>query len=238
MNCIIVDDEPLARRAIEILIEETGGLNLLSKFNNAVSAKKFLKDHTVDLIFLDIQMPQVTGMEFARTITNDTLIIFTTAYTQYAIESYEIDAIDYLVKPIELTRFRKAVQKALTYHALLLGEKKDNIETIEEEYLFIKSDRRYFKVEYKNIIFIEGLKDYSIIQCDDQRLITKINLKNIFEELPVNSFFRVSKSYIINTKRINSFDNNSVYINNYEISIGASYRELFLDFFLKKRKKV
>lgn len=237
MNCIIVDDEPLARRAIEILIEETGQLKLLGTFNSASSATRFMKENKVDLIFLDIQMPQITGMEFARTISGETLIIFTTAYTEYAIESYEIDAIDYLVKPIELPRFQMAVNKALAYHALLLAEQKDSIETIEDEYLFIKSDRKYFKIEYQDILFIQGLKDYSIIQCKEERVITRMNLKNIFEELPKSLFYRISKSYIVNIKHIHSFDNNSVYVNQHEIAIGQGYREAFLESFLRKGKR-
>ena len=117
MNCIIIDDEPLAREAMEMLVEENKELCLLSMFNNAVSAARFMEEHSVDLIFLDIQMPGITGIEFAHTVSKRTLIIFTTAYTEYALDSYEVDAIDYLVKPIETERFQKAVQKALSYHS-------------------------------------------------------------------------------------------------------------------------
>ena len=120
MNCIIIDDEPLAREAMEMLVEENKELCLLSMFNNAVSAARFMEEHSVDLIFLDIQMPGITGIEFAHTVSKRTLIIFTTAYTEYALDSYEVDAIDYLVKPIETERFQKAVQKALSYHSLLM----------------------------------------------------------------------------------------------------------------------
>lgn len=118
MNCIIVDDEPLAREAVEMLINETGELTLAGSFNNATSATRFIGEHPVDLIFLDIRMPKVTGLEFARTIPKSTLVIFTTAYAEYAIDSYEVDAVDYLVKPIIPERFQKAVEKAKTYHAL------------------------------------------------------------------------------------------------------------------------
>lgn len=237
MNCIIVDDEPFARRAMELLIEENGQLNLVGTFNSALSAARFMEENKVDLAFLDIQMPNINGLDFARSISDHTLIVFATAYTEYAIESYDIDAIDYLVKPVETERFRKAVNKALSYHSLLLEEKKDNIETMEEDYLFIKSDRKYFKVEYNDILFIEGLKDYCILQCKQQKLITRMNLKTIFQELPAGSFFRISKSYIINTKYVHSFDNNSVYVQDHEIIIGNGYRESFMDTFLKKRKR-
>ncbi|NDV59614.1 LytTR family DNA-binding domain-containing protein [Bacteroides sp. 519] len=236
MNCIIVDDEPLARRAIEILIEETGGLTLLGMFNSALSASRFMEDNPVDLVFLDIQMPKMTGLEFARSLSANTLVVFTTAYTEYAVESYDIDAIDYLVKPIELPRFQKAVSKALSYHALLQGD--FNTALVEDDYLFIKSDRKFFKVEYKDILFIEGLKDYSIIQCENQRLITRMNLKNIFEELPAGSFFRVSKSYIINMLHIHAFDNNHVHIKGNEIMIGNNYRDEFMERVLRKKKSL
>lgn len=239
MNCIIVDDEPLARRAIEILIEDNGQLNLTGVFNNATSAARFMSTHAVDLVFLDIQMPKVTGMEFARSIKGNTLIIFTTAYPEYALESYEIDAIDYLVKPVEQPRFDKAVSKALSYHALLAGEKSekdDSIETLDEDFIVIRSDRRFYKIELSHILFVEGLKDYIIIQCDDQRIITRMNLKNILEDLPSRQFIRVSKSNIVNMKYVYSFDNNSVFIKNHEITIGVNYRNAFIERFMKKKK--
>lgn len=159
MNCIIIDDEPLAREAMEMLVEENKELCLLSMFNNAVSAARFMEEHSVDLIFLDIQMPGITGIEFAHTVSKRTLIIFTTAYTEYALDSYEVDAIDYLVKPIETERFQKAVQKALSYHSLLMKEEKEAIEAnVSSEYFFVKSERKYFKVNYADILFIEGFK--------------------------------------------------------------------------------
>lgn len=234
MNCIIVDDEPLAREAIELLVESDAHLKLLGTFNNALSASKFMEDKLVDLVFLDIQMPGITGIEFARTIPRRTLVIFTTAYTEYALDSYEVDAIDYLVKPVEPERFQKAVDKAMIYHALLLQEEKENIETIDSEYFFVKSDRRYFKVNYKDVLFIEGLKDYVIIQLSDQRIITRMNLKAIYELLPKKEFLRVNKSYIVNTNHIDSFDNNDIFIGNYEIAIGNTYRDIFFDAFMKK----
>lgn len=235
MNCIIVDDEPLARKGMQNLIEQMSELTLCGTFNNATSASEFMDTSTIDLIFLDIQMPNITGLEFARTIKKNTLIIFTTAYSEYALDSYEVDAIDYLVKPIELDRFEKAVRKAIAYHKLLIEEVKEDIETVASEHIFVKSDRRYFKINFKDILFIEGLKDYVIIQLVDQRIITKMNLKTIHELLPKNQFFRINKSYIVNTKQIDSLDNNDVFINNYEIAIGNSYRDAFFNNFVLKK---
>ena len=233
MNCIIIDDEPLAREAIEILVKDTSQLNLLGMFNNALAASKFMEENPVDLIFLDIQMPGITGIEFARNISKRSLVIFTTAYSEYAVDSYEVDAIDYLIKPIDPERFHKAVNKAIAYHSLLLKEEKENIEAGNTEYFFVKSERRYFKINYKDILFIEGLKDYVIIQLDEQRVITRMNLKNIFELLPKHDFLRVNKSYIVNTKHIDSFDNNDIFIKTHEIASGNTYRDTFFEAFMR-----
>ena len=198
MNCIIVDDEPLAREAMKLLIEESSNLQLIGSFNSASTASDFMEQHVTDLVFLDIQMPGITGIEFARTISKKTLVIFTTAYTEYALDSYEVDAIDYLIKPVEAERFQKAVDKALSYHSLLLKEEKEAIETVvTADYFFVKAERRYFKVNFSDILFIEGLKDYVIIQLSDQRIITRMSLKAIFDLLPKSTFLRVNKSYTL-----------------------------------------
>lgn len=209
MNCIIVDDEPLAREAIELLTKDISSLNLTGTFNNAASAAQFMDQNVVDLIFLDIQMPGINGIEFAKMISKRTLIIFTTAYSEYALDSYEVDAIDYLIKPVDPERFKKAVTKALSYHSLLLQEDKENIETAADEYFFVKSERKYFKVNFEDILFVEGLKDYVILQLNEQRIITRMNLKTIYDLLPKSIFLRVNKSYIVNTTQIEAFDNNT-----------------------------
>ncbi len=227
MKCIIVDDEPIAREGIRLLVDEIPQLELLKSFNNAGDASVFINDVPVDLVFLDINMPGINGIEFAHTIPKQTLIIFTTAYSQYALDSYEVDAIDYLVKPIDPLKFRKAVNKAIVYHSLLVNEEKKSVDIVEEDYIFVKSDRKYFKVNLDDILFIEGLKDYVIIQMEKQRIITRMSLKAIHELLPARVFFRINKSYIVNKKHIDSFDNNDVFIRNYEIAIGNFYREEF-----------
>lgn len=238
MNCIIVDDEPLAREAIELLVNEITYLNLAGTFNNASSAAGFMETHTVDLIFLDIQMPGISGIQFARSIPRRTLIIFTTAYSEYALDSYEVDAIDYLIKPIVPERFGKATDKALSYHSLLLQEEKENIEPVAADYFFVKSERKYFKVNFEDILFVEGLKDYVILQLKEQRIITRMNLKAMFDLLPKSLFLRVNKSYIVNTAHIEAFDNNDIFIRTYEIAIGNSYRDSFFEeFVMSKRKK-
>lgn len=230
MKCIIVDDEPIARKGIEKLVAQMPALKLQGSFENAEVASGFMKDHPVDLIFLDIQMPGLNGLDFARQIGSTTLVIFTTAYAGFALDSYEVDAVDYLVKPIHPARFDKAVEKAVSYHRMLLSEEESTrIEHVESEFMFIKSDRRFFKVIFKDILFVEGLKDYVIIQTENQKLITHTNLKNAHKLLPQNKFLRVNRSYIVNRDRIDSFSNNDVFISSYEISIGNFYRDDFFE---------
>lgn len=236
MKCIIVDVEPIARKGISRLVQQISQLQLLDSFNNAEAAGEYLNTNQVDLIFLDIQMPGINGIEFARSISKQTLIIFTTAYSEYALDSYEVDAIDYLVKPIDPVKFRKAVDKAITYHSLLTEEEKKNVEEFSDDFFFVKSDRKFFKVNMKDILFVEGLKDYVIIQMEDQRIITRMTLKAIYDLLPKSVFFRINRSYIVNKNRIDSFDNNDVFIKTYEIGIGNMYRDEFFNDMMSKQK--
>lgn len=235
MNCIIVDDEPLAREIIEQLAKEDNRLTLTGSFRNARSAAQFMSSNTVDLIFIDIQMPDINGLDFAKSIPNSTLVIFTTAYSEYALDSYNVEAIDYLVKPIEQDRFQKAVNKAVSYHSLLTNEIKQNIENISDDFIFVKSERKYLKVNYKDILFVEGLKDYVIIHIRDKKIITKMYLKTIQDLLPTSLFFRINRSYIVNLHHIDSFDNNDIFIQEHEIAIGNGYRDAFFQIFMEKR---
>ncbi|RZL46022.1 MAG: response regulator transcription factor [Pedobacter sp.] len=236
MNCIIVDDEPLARDAIEMLVDKTENLKLIGTFNSAISASNFLKDNDVELVFLDIQMPGTNGIDFAKTIAKETFVIFTTAFSEFATDSYEVDAIDYLIKPVKLERFKKAVEKAQVYYKLFKADyTRNNIQEIAEDYFFLKADRKIFKVYFDQILFIEGLKDYVVVHTENQKVITAMNIKTIHDQLPKNLFVRVSKSYVINTKHIESVDNNTVYIGKNEIPIGNIYRDFFFTEFVTKR---
>ncbi len=236
MNCIIVDDEPLAREAIQMLVDQTDNLDLKGSFNGPDAATNFLMNNEVDLIFLDIQMPGINGIEFAKTIPKETFVIFTTAFSEFAIDSYEVDALDYLIKPVKLDRFQKGVEKAKTYFKLLKADHgSNNIEAIMDDYFFVKADRKMLKVHFNDILFIEGLKDYVVIHTDNQKVITAMNIKTIYDRLPKNMFVRVSKSYIVNAKQIASVDNNTVYIGENEIPIGNVYRDFFFNEFVTKR---
>ena len=236
MNCIIVDDEPLAREGIRLLVDKTKELVLLNSFSNANAAGKFLAENPVDLVFLDIRMPGVNGIDFAKTISPKTLIIFTTAYTEFALDSYEVDAADYLIKPIKPERFQIAVDKVISYRQLLEAAVPDNkIEKGTEDYFFIKADRKFFKVWFRDILFVEGLKDYVVLYTEEQKIMTAMNIKTIHDQLPQTIFARVSKSFIINVKKIDSFDNNTIFVRQHEIPIGNAYRSYFFDEFVTKK---
>lgn len=236
MNCIIVDDEPLARQGMEMNIASVASLQLLGSFSNALAASDFLRKEPVDLMFLDINMPELSGLDFLKSLRDAPLVIFTTAYPQYALESYELDAIDYLVKPIRIERFLKAVNKAENHLRLLQQEGNNNqVEKIEDDFVFIKADRKYFKIYFRDILYIEGLKDYVIIYTMDNKIITSMNVKTISAQLPASIFARVSKSYIVNVLHITSFDNEIVYIQNNEIPLGQSFKDEFLAQYIDKK---
>lgn len=231
MNCIIIDDEPLARSEMRSLITEISGIDILGEFSNAPSALEFLKDNEVDLIFLDIEMPMVTGLEFVEMLPKKSLIIFTTAYSQYALKSYELEAVDYLLKPVDPQRLEKAIDKAVLYTELLSKDTvKNTVESNTADFLFIKAERRFYKISFSDIKFIEGLKDYVVIHTKQQKLITAMNLKTIHQKISGETFIRVSKSYVVNMNFIDSFDNHNIYIEDSEIPLGEVYRA---DFFTK-----
>lgn len=222
MNCLIVDDEPLARIGMERLIRQYSQLKLLGSFKNTAGIADFLKKNEVHLLFLDIEMPGVNGLEFARTLPEQTLVIFTTAYSQYALDSYEVDALDYLVKPITPERFKKAVTKAESYHQLLTQQKTD-FESTDTQYINIRANRRNYRIAHSDILYIEALKDYVIIHTFTDKYITWINLKNIHSQLPSALFVRVNKSCVVNVQHISSYTHQFVCIGETEIPIGRAY---------------
>lgn len=231
MRYIIVDDEPLARKAIRMMAVKHPQLHLLGQFNSAEAAMSFLETNDVDLIFLDINMPGLSGLDLARRLPDTAMVIFTTAYSEFAAESYEVNAIDYLIKPLETARFNRAVLKALDFSRLFSDKQPENCispATVGNDGMFITAERRHYRVRFSDILYIQGLKDYVVVQTTSNRLMTHMNLSTISKSLPSDRFLRVSKSYIINLDRIDSFDNNDVYIADNIIPIGASYRQTFM----------
>lgn len=228
MNVIIVDDEPLAHEVLETYISQVSDLNLVKNCYNALEAKEVLQNEDVDLMFLDIQMPQLTGLEFIRSMTKLPLVIFTTAYAEYALESYEIDAVDYLIKPVSLDRFLKALNKAKERYEAENAEMKDG-----DDYFFVKADKKLVKLFYNEILYIEGLKDYVIIKTETGRVITLQTMKSLEEKLSNKNFKRVHRSYILNKSKIKALLGNVVEIieNGKEkhIPIGKNYRDELFD---------
>lgn len=244
INVIIVDDEPLAQDVLETYVEKVPDLNLVKKCSNALEANEALKTEEIDLMFLDIQMPQLTGIDFLKSLVNPPIVIFTTAYPNYAIEGFELNALDYLLKPISLDRFMKAVNKA-TEQIKIQRKISDNEEAIKEEgktqedFTFVKADKKLVKVNYEDVIYIEGLKDYVIIRQDDDRVITLQTMKSLEAKLPSDTFRRIHRSYIVNLNRINAIVGNMVEViekgKAKHLPIGKNYREDLLEIINKNR---
>ncbi|HEY4107606.1 LytTR family DNA-binding domain-containing protein [Puia sp.] len=228
LHCLIVDDEPNAVSLLEMFIRQNTSWDLAGKCYDAPEALNFLKTHSVDLIFLDINMPHLTGMEMAALLPPSTSIVFTTAYSEYAADSYSFPTIDYLLKPITLKRFYAAMQKIEAHFA------KPEIPTIEpnppteEEYFFIKSGRMLHKVLLKDILYFEGEKEYARLVTPTQRLLIYRRLKDIGEQLS-SSFARVHNSYIVNIARLDSIRDNHVFIGAKQIPISEKFREAFMN---------
>ncbi len=244
INAIIVDDEPLALDVLETFIENISEINLLARCSNAIEANEVLKKHEVDLMFLDIQMPQLTGIDFIKTLANPPMVIFTTAYANYALEGFELNAIDYLVKPISLERFMKATNKAIDQYNLhhknqaYTGTPAER-PTDKEDFIFVKADKKLIKVKYDEILYIEGLKDYVIIRMDNQRVITLQTMKSLEDKLPSDLFKRIHRSYIVAIDKINAIVGNMVEIiekgQAKHLPIGKNYREDLLEIVNKNR---
>ena len=238
MKCIIIDDEPLAREGMELNIEEVKDLSLEGQFGSPVDATEYLTQNEVDLLFLDVEMPEMNGLDFLRSLSVKPMTILTTAYTDYAIEGYELGVIDYLVKPIRMERFMKAVNKARELHQLKQNSQlKGNYITTEqtEDHIYLKADRKYVKVMLNDIEYIQGMKDYVMVYTNDDRIMTAMNLKTINKQLDSTQFVRISKSYIINISKIQEVKNNSVIVGEEDIPLGKTYKDYFIDNYIKNR---
>jgi len=210
IRCIVVDDEPLAIRVLEKHIMKVPDLELVATFDNAIDAGHFLQDTPIDLLFLDIQMPVVTGIDFIKNTSIQPKVILTTAYREYALEGYELDIIDYLLKPISYNRFLKAVQKTLALNTNTTSQK---------EAIFIKCDGLIVKILCDEILFIETAKDYVFIQTTKKKYLTLISLRQIQESLPACKFMKVHRSYVVGIQHVEKIEGNLLYIENHKIKI-------------------
>jgi DNA-binding LytR/AlgR family response regulator len=226
INCIIIDDEPLARKGLREYISEVDFLHLTGEFEHPLKATGPLSDGSVQLVFLDIQMPKITGIDFFKTLHNAPPVIFTTAYPQYALDGFDLNALDYLVKPISFERFLKAVLKVKEYYEV----RQPNVAPVpgisaSPEYFFIKADSKLVKIFYDDILFVEALQNYVNIYTMETKYITYLTLLSVEAYLPGDLFIKTHKSYIISKAKVDSIDGNEIRIGNHKIPISRNLKE-------------
>jgi DNA-binding LytR/AlgR family response regulator len=227
INCLVVDDEPPALLLMEKYINAVPLLHLAGKCANAVDAMSILQQCPIDLIFLDIQMPQILGTDFIRTLVDPPKVVFTTAFRKFAIEGFELDAVDYLLKPIAFERFLKAVNKVMKLN-LPVGQAFPQDTTSKKEpepaFLFLRADRKNLKVQLHDILFIESLKDYVKVVTKERSIVSKQSISTIEENLPEDVFLRIHRSFIVSISKIESFTAGIIQVGKYELPVSRSYR--------------
>lgn len=246
LTCAIIDDEPLAISLLESYVNKTPFLGLAGKYNSAVNALPILSKEPVDLLFLDIQMPELNGMEFSRILEGDTRIIFTTAFSQYALDSYKVNALDYLLKPISYPDFLKSANKALQWYELL-REGQSHPETTDPgtdsprtahtiESIFIKTEYKLMQIELRKILYIEGLKDYVKIYVEDEPrpILSLMSMKSLEDMLPTNRFIRVHRSFIVQPEKIKVIERNRIVFGKEYIPISDNYKQKFMEFLAQR----
>ncbi len=240
ISCIIVDDERIAREGIQAYVKEIGFLDLKGVFKNAVEANTFLSGNKVDLMFLDIEMPMISGIDFLKSLSNAPYTIFTTAYSQYALEGYQFDVIDYLVKPISFERFLQAVNKAVR----LINKIEVAQETLQASSssksfkstdLFVKADNKLVKVNVDEIIYIEGMQNYVHFYTETEKVTSRMTLKNVMSSLPADQFIQCHKSYIVAKRKIKAIEGNMLLIEKQSIPISRRLKEEIMDELVKNK---
>lgn len=224
LSCFIIDDEPLAIEVIESHISKIDGLEVEATFQNAVKAFQALRETEVDILFLDIQMPRLTGIEFLRMMKNPPKVIFTTAYREYALEGFELDVVDYLLKPISFNRFLKAVDKVFDLQSGNEHSTDTSNEGNNKQFVFVPVDKKNVKICLNEIIYVESKRDYVLIKTLNKEVVTHQTLTYMEERLPSPSFLRVHRSFIINTNMIESWSNNEIELPEIQIPIGRTYK--------------
>lgn len=229
INCISIDDEPLALKQITGYIKKTAFLNLQANFDNAMDALQFINKNEIDLIFLDIHMPDLTGLDMANSLKNGPEIIFTTAYSEYALDGFKVNALDYILKPLDYATFLKSALKAQTHFDRIKIGKEDL--KASSNHLFIKSEYKIIRIEIENILYIEGMREYVRIHLENAKpLMTLISMKKIEEKLPSSSFMRIHRSYIVNLQKITTIERNRIIFNDVHIPVSDQYKDKFQNF--------
>ncbi len=242
MNCIAIDDEQLALRKIKRYVEKIQYLKLIETFENVIDSINYLKENEVHLIFLDIEMDELNGIEFLESIQNIPYVIITSAYKAYALKSFEFNVIDYLLKPIEFSRFVKAVEKVYMnfqkdIQIIESKSKLNNPKLVnQEEFIFLKEGRKTIKISMDSILYIEGMKDYLRIYTEKSKIMILSNFESILNQLPNNEFIRVHRSYVVSLSKIDSLENNKIEIGEKIIPVGISYKLIFHKLYESFRK--
>ena len=232
ISCMIIDDEPLAVSLLESYVNKTPFLDLKGTFNSAIDALFVINNNPVNLLFLDIQMPELSGMDFSRLLNDDIRVIFTTAFEQYALDSYKVNALDYLLKPISYPDFLKSSQKALQWYEMIKKTPERIAESSSPERIFIKADRKLVQVELADILYIEGLKDYVkiFVEGAPHPILSLMTMKSLEELLPTNRFIRVHRSFIVQPEKIKVIERNRIVYGKEYIPISDNYKAKFLEF--------
>ncbi len=229
-NCLVVDDEPLARDLMRSHIEKLENFEIIAECGDAMKALQELRNHHVDLMFMDIQMPQITGIEFLKTLKHPPKVIITTAYREYALDGFELDVVDYLLKPITFERFLKSINK----YYQITQEEKQNIAPVTfaastgEEFIYVKENIKVIKLYLNNILYVEGLSEYVKIHTTNKKIITKTSMTNMQDKLPDSGFMRIHKSFIVSLTKIEAFTAHSIEVPGKELPIGRSYKNSVL----------
>lgn len=227
IKCIITDDEPMARKGLQGYIEKIDFLTLIGECEDAVQLNTMLKTKEIDLVFLDIEMPEMTGLELLSNLTNPPKVIIVSAYEQYALKGYEFDVVDYLLKPVPFDRFLKSVNRV---HDLLRTEQKE-----DHDYIFVKSDKQLKKIQFKDILFIESMENYVVIQTTFSKEVVYTTLKQLYESLPQTIFHQTHRSYIVNIEKVTIIDGNQLTIAPYKIPVARNFRDNIFDLILNNR---
>ena len=229
INCIIVDDEPVARKLLEEYIQDVDYLELKGKAENPLKASSLLQSNEIDLMFLDINMPKLSGIEFLRTSHVLPLTIMTTAYAEYAVEGFELDVLDYLVKPFSFERFFKAVNKAKDYYVL----KTKPPESSPNNYFFVKCDGKIEKLFFEELLYIEAMLNYVILHTESRKMIVYLTVKSITEQLPADKFLKIHKSYIVNTSKIKNIEGNEINLGSVKVTMSQGLQDSVMKEILK-----
>lgn len=237
MNCVIIDDEPLAREGLSNYVREVDFLHLVDTCTNPVELIKLLDQHPVDLIFLDIQMPKMNGLDFLKIVQKPPMVIITTAFPSYALEGFQLNVMDYLLKPITFDRFFKAANKAKEYYQLLHKTASSDTHKTEkeEDYFFIKCGSKYEKIYFDDILYVQGMQNYVTIYTRKGKYMTLLYLKNLEENLDKKAFIRVHKSYIVSIDKIEGIEGNEIFIQSNKIPISRNYHDIVIEQVVKNK---